>query len=66
MQRKGSAHWQGNLQQGRGELSTESGALKNLPYSFSDRFESGTGTNPEELIGAAHAGWTSAGARNRS
>ncbi|MFV3410346.1 OsmC family protein [Bdellovibrio bacteriovorus] len=56
MQRKGSAHWQGNLQQGRGELSTESGALKNLPYSFSDRFESGTGTNPEELIGAAHAG----------
>ncbi len=56
MQRKGSAHWQGNLQNGSGELSTESGALKNLPYSFSDRFENGMGTNPEELIGAAHSG----------
>lgn len=56
MQRKGSAHWQGNLQNGSGELSTESGALKNIPYSFSDRFENGMGTNPEELIGAAHSG----------
>lgn len=56
MQRKGSAHWQGNIQNGQGEISTESGVLKDVPYSFSARFENSPGTNPEELIGAAHAG----------
>ncbi len=56
MVRKGSAEWRGNLKEGTGTVSTESGALAGLPYSFSSRFESGKGTNPEELIGAAHAG----------
>lgn len=56
MQRKASARWQGNLTNGKGELSTESGALKSLPYSFSMRFENTPGTNPEELIAAAHSG----------
>lgn len=52
----GSAHWQGTLKEGGGTLSTASGALKDLPYGFKARFEDGPGTNPEELIGAAHAG----------
>lgn len=56
MQRKASATWNGDLKQGRGRISTASGALANTQYSFSTRFESGTGTNPEELIAAAHAG----------
>ncbi len=56
MQRKGTALWRGNLEHGKGELSTESGALKSVPYSFSMRFGDTPGTNPEELIGAAHAG----------
>jgi osmotically inducible protein OsmC len=56
MQRKGSAVWKGGLKDGRGTLSTGSGALGNQPYSFASRFESETNTNPEELIGAAHAG----------
>jgi osmotically inducible protein OsmC len=59
MKRIASAHWKGTGAEGSGTLSTKSGALKNLPYSFAGRFqdESGTsGTNPEELIGAAHAG----------
>jgi osmotically inducible protein OsmC len=56
MKRKGSAVWKGALRDGAGTVSTESGALKALPYSFAARFESGAGTNPEELIGAAHAG----------
>lgn len=56
MQRKASAVWQGNLNQGKGSLSTESGVLKQTQYSFSTRFENGTGTNPEELLAAAHAG----------
>lgn len=55
IQRRGSAEWQGNLKAGKGTVSTESGALKSLPYSFGARFENGTGTNPEELIAAAHA-----------
>lgn len=56
MKRKASAHWQGGLKDGSGTVSTDSGVLSNTPYSFSARFESGTGTNPEELIAAAHAG----------
>lgn len=56
MRRKGSAVWQGGLKDGKGTVSTESGALANAQYSFGTRFEEGIGTNPEELIGAAHAG----------
>lgn len=56
MQRKASAVWQGGLKDGKGTVSTESGILKETPYSFSTRFESGKGTNPEELLAAAHAG----------
>ena len=56
MIRKASAVWKGSLKEGKGEVSTGSGALKSLAYSFKDRFEDGTGTNPEELIAAAHAG----------
>jgi lipoyl-dependent peroxiredoxin len=56
MQRTASAHWQGGLKDGRGTVSTASGVLSNTQYSFSTRFENGTGTNPEELIAAAHAG----------
>jgi len=55
MQRKGSAHWSGGLKDGKGSVSTPSGVLNNTQYSFSTRFENGTGTNPEELIAAAHA-----------
>lgn len=51
----GSAHWVGGLKDGKGEVSTESGALKSQPYGFNTRFENVPGTNPEELIGAAHA-----------
>lgn len=53
--RKGYGEWKGDLQKGSGSLGTESEALKGLAYSFSSRFESGRGTNPEELLGAAHA-----------
>ena len=53
--RKANAVWQGGLKKGNGKVRVESGAFE-LPYSFSSRFEEGTGTNPEELIGAAHAG----------
>ena len=56
MKRKASAVWRGDLKSGRGTISTESTVLKDTPYSFGTRFESGVGTNPEELIGAAHAG----------
>ena len=56
MKRKGSAIWQGGLKDGKGTVSTESGVLSGTPYSFAARFESGAGTNPEELIAAAHAG----------
>jgi len=55
MQRKASAVWQGNLKGGKGTISTASGVLSNTQYSFSTRFEQGIGTNPEELIAAAHA-----------
>jgi osmotically inducible protein OsmC len=56
MQRTGSAHWSGGLKDGKGSVSTASGVLKQTQYSFSTRFENGIGTNPEELIAAAHAG----------
>ncbi len=56
MIRKGSAVWQGGLKDGKGTVSTESGVLSKTQYSFGTRFESGKGTNPEELIAAAHAG----------
>lgn len=56
MKRTAAAAWQGDLKQGKGTLSTQSGVLKDTPYSFTARFENGTGTNPEELIAAAHAG----------
>jgi lipoyl-dependent peroxiredoxin len=56
MQRKASAVWQGDLKSGNGSISTDSGTLKNTQYSFSTRFENGVGTNPEELLAAAHAG----------
>jgi lipoyl-dependent peroxiredoxin len=55
MIRKGSAVWKGDLKTGKGEVSTESGALAHKQYSFGTRFENGQGTNPEELIAAAHA-----------
>jgi len=56
MKRTGSAIWTGDLQTGKGELTSASGVLSNTPYSFTSRFENGKGTNPEELIAAAHAG----------
>ena len=56
MKRKGSAEWNGGLKDGSGKVSTESGALRGTAYSFGTRFENGVGTNPEELIAAAHAG----------
>jgi osmotically inducible protein OsmC len=56
MKTNGSAVWQGGLKDGRGAISTRSGALKDYPYGFAARFEGKPGTNPEELIGAAHAG----------
>lgn len=55
MQRKGSAVWSGDLKTGKGKVSTESGALKDNAYGFNTRFEDTPGTNPEELVGAAHA-----------
>ena len=55
MIKKGSAAWKGNLKEGTGSVSTETGVLKNAPYGFKARFEDGPGTNPEELIAAAHA-----------
>jgi osmotically inducible protein OsmC len=54
--RTGSAQWSGGLKDGKGQISTQSGALKSYPYGFASRFEGIPGTNPEELIGAAHAG----------
>jgi len=54
--RQATARWEGGIKDGRGVLSTPSGALDQTPYSFTDRFEDGPNTNPEELIGAAHAG----------
>ena len=56
MKRSASAMWNGDLKSGKGTISTDSGLLSNAQYSFGTRFESGKGTNPEELIAAAHAG----------
>jgi osmotically inducible protein OsmC len=56
VQRSASAEWQGNLKEGKGKISTDSGVLSDTQYSFSTRFENGKGTNPEELVAAAHAG----------
>ena len=56
MIRKASAVWKGSLKEGKGTISADSGVLSNTQYSFSTRFENGKGTNPEELIAAAHAG----------
>ena len=56
MKTTGSAVWQGGIKDGKGTMSTKSGVLKEAPYGFSSRFEGKPGTNPEELIGAAHAG----------
>lgn len=55
MDRKAKAQWRGDLKSGKGIISSNSGVLSNTPYSFRDRFEQGTGTNPEELLAAAHA-----------
>ena len=55
MDRKATAVWEGGLKDGKGTISTESKALSSLPYSFSTRFEDAAGTNPEELLAAAHA-----------
>jgi len=56
MDKFASAHWEGDIKKGKGTISTQSGALKEQPYGFNTRFEDEPGTNPEELIGAAHAG----------
>ncbi|MBY6089947.1 OsmC family protein [Pseudooceanicola sp. 502str34] len=56
IRKTGSAKWSGGLKDGKGEISTQSGALTSQPYGFNTRFEDKPGTNPEELIGAAHAG----------
>lgn len=56
MKRTAKAHWNGNLKEGKGEISSQSTVLNQTPYSFKTRFDSGIGTNPEELIAAAHAG----------
>ena len=56
IKKSGSAHWHGGIKDGGGTISTQTGVLKEAPYGFKSRFEGGPGTNPEELIGAAHAG----------
>ena len=56
MKRTATAEWQGSGKEGKGTLDTQSGVLENTPYSYKTRFEEGRGTNPEELIAAAHAG----------
>lgn len=56
MKRTASAHWSGGIRDGQGTISTETAVLQDAPYGFASRFEDGPGTNPEELIGAAHAG----------
>ncbi|MBU1332765.1 MAG: OsmC family protein [Gammaproteobacteria bacterium] len=56
MKKTASAHWQGGIKDGKGTISTQSGALRDNPYGFNTRFEDQPGTNPEELLGAAHAG----------
>ena len=56
MKRQATAVWNGTIKEGNGHLTSQSGALKQTPYTFVSRFENGTGTNPEELMAAAHAG----------
>lgn len=56
MSKKASAHWKGGIKEGGGTISTETGVLDEAPYGFQSRFEGGKGTNPEELVAAAHAG----------
>ncbi len=56
IKKTGSAYWHGSIRDGGGTISTQTGVLKEAPYGFKSRFEGGPGTNPEELIGAAHAG----------
>ena len=56
MKKIASAHWQGGIKDGKGTISTESGAMNKVPYGFNTRFEDQPGSNPEELLGAAHAG----------
>lgn len=56
MKRTANAHWKGNLKEGKGEISTQSTVLNSTQYSFNARFADGVGTNPEELLGASHAG----------
>ncbi|WP_295122858.1 OsmC family protein [uncultured Chitinophaga sp.] len=56
MKRTANAHWQGNIKEGKGNISTQSTVLNNTQYAFGSRFADGIGTNPEELLGAAHAG----------
>jgi lipoyl-dependent peroxiredoxin len=56
IKKSGSAYWHGGIKDGGGTISTQTGVLKEAPYGFKARFENGPGTNPEELIGAAHAG----------
>jgi len=56
IKKRASAHWQGGIKDGKGSISTQSGVLQDQPYGFNTRFEDQPGTNPEELIGAAHAG----------
>lgn len=55
MKKFGSAHWSGGIKEGQGTISTQTGVLREASYGFKSRFEDGPGTNPEELIGAAHA-----------
>jgi len=56
MKKSASAHWSGGIKDGQGTISTDTGVLREAPYGFKSRFEDGPGTNPEELIAAAHAG----------
>lgn len=56
MKKTASAHWSGSIKEGQGSISTETGVLRDASYGFMSRFEDGPGTNPEELLGAAHAG----------
>ncbi len=63
MKRTATARWNGSLKEGNGVISTASGVLDDTQYSFGTRFEDGQGTNPEELIGAAHAGCVPAAMR---
>lgn len=55
MKKTASAHWSGDIRDGQGTISTETGVVRDAPYGFKSRFEDGPGTNPEELLGAAHA-----------